>query len=581
MQCALSRCEYYWMLRAFSSSCVCESFVWSSFTHLLLLPISLILPLYNNNISTKMKEPSFTLDDYSEIHSSKGIMKLPSSRDSSNNKPNVFSAACANGNILSFLLNEEKVEEEVVVTVVTTQAGEGRDADNGTTASLSMGDTGPPWMIIIIALVCGHAGIGLIAFLVRRSVKKEKSRRRASSIICMDSDSEASFGCTLSPSMDVTEKKEKPRRTLLGLFYKRRVSENKNSEMYDIEAGMESGEKLDDDKPMSNEEGPPNTTDVSGPTTEESGKDDDAIIIDEEADKNEKNMKKEETAGASTLEVPHSISLSLDSSDSGRSEGSRNTKSKRSSKASTKKSNSDFGAEASQSKRDDTVLRRSVCDLDIGTKRMKDDQELSTLLLEEIVKSCDNDDKNSGDGNRGHRRTTTADSNHKTVDDTSDNKHRKRCAKEHHRNNAKYTSNASSRRKGRKHDPLRRSIDDSNIGLRSGGTIYSLNNVPKKTRRKSRKPDPLRRSQDDSNIGLRTARAVAAKDDDAKKTVRRKKGRRQDQLRRSRCDLDIGTKRQVVDTSTLNDRSSKSERRKHDHRTKGEKRPVVKRSLSE
>ncbi len=96
-----------------------------------------------------MKEPSFTLDDYSEIHSSKGIMKLPSSRDPSNNKPNVFSAACADGNILSFLLNEEKVEEEVVVTVVTTQAGEGRgrDADNGTTASSSMEATGPRWMI--------------------------------------------------------------------------------------------------------------------------------------------------------------------------------------------------------------------------------------------------------------------------------------------------------------------------------------------------------------------------------------------------------------------------------------------------
>jgi hypothetical protein len=205
--------------------------------------------------------------------------------------------------------------------------------------------------------VCGLAGIGLIAFLVRRSVKKEKSRRRASSIICMDSDSEASFGYT-SPSMDVTTaKKEKPRSTLLGLFYKRRVSENKSSEMYDIEAGMESGEKLDDDKPMSNEKGPSNTTDVSGPATEESGTDDDAIIIDEEADKTEKNMKKEETADASTLEVPHSISLSLDSSDSGRSEGSRNTKSKRSKKASRKKSNSDFGTEASQSKRDDTVLR--------------------------------------------------------------------------------------------------------------------------------------------------------------------------------------------------------------------------------
>jgi len=542
---------------------------------------------------TKMKEPGFTLDDYSEVHSSKGILRLSSpSRDFFKSEPTVFSVACASGNVLGFLLNEEKTEEEVEV-VTTTKVEEGQGAlDKVSTASAE--DTGSPWMLIIIALVFVFVGIGLVVFLVRRRSAKEKDRRA----------SDASSGST-TPSLDEKEKGD-AMGTLLGLFYKKRVV-SENAEFHDIEAGVESGSKFDDDKPST-------TAAVSGIAAEEidkehfsqqkshSGVDEGNMMdqLDEEAVNTETDRTEEDKADAPNLE-PHAVSLNFDSSDSKRSRRSR--------KSSRKKSNSDFANEPSQSKRHNP-LSRSICDLDIGTKRMKD-KELSALILEEIVTDHEKE-KKIGHGNRGHRRRGTADKS----DNDKSNERRKRRVHENHQDTAKYTSAASSRRRGRKHDPLRQSIDDSNIGLRSRGTISTLNDAPKGSRRKSRKPDPLRMSQDDSNIGLRTAGDAAA-NNDAKKTSRRKgrkhdplrmsqddsnvglrtarakaskndsgarrrKGRRQDPLRRSRCDLDIGTKRQPENTLALKDRSSKSERHKHDRRTNDEKerRPSAKRSSS-
>ena len=559
-----------------------------SFTHCHLFSLRTI-------IRTKMKEPGFTLDDYSEVHSSKGILKLSSpSHDLFNSEPTVFSAACASGNVLGFLLNEEKTEEEVEV-VTTTKVKEGQGGALDTVSTASAEDTGSPWMLIIIALVCVFVGIGLVVFLVRRRSAKEKDR----------SASDASSGST-TPSLDEKEKGD-AMGTLLGLFYKKRVV-SEYAEFHDIEAGVESGGKFDDDKPST-------TAAVSGIAAEEIDKehfsqqkshsevDEGSMMdqLDEEAVNTETDRKEEDKADAPSLE-PHAASLNFDSSDSKRSRRSR--------KSSRKKSNSDFANEPSQSKRHNP-LSRSICDLDIGTKRMKD-KELSTLILEDIVADHEKE-KKIGHGSRVHRLRGTAD---KSNNDKS-NERRKRRVQENHQDTAKYTSAASSRRRGRKHDPLRQSIDDSNIGLRSRGTISTLNDAPKGARRKSRKPDPLRMSQDDSNIGLRTAGAAAA-NNDAKKTSRRKsrkhdplrmsqddsnvglrtarakaskndsgarrrrKGRRQDPLRRSRCDLDIGTKRQPENTLALKDRSSKSERHKHDRRTKDEKerRPSAKRSSS-
>eukprot|EP00986_Skeletonema_menzelii_P001181 scaffold310_cov137-Skeletonema_menzelii.AAC.2 len=123
------------------------------------------------------------------------------------------------------------------------------------------------------------------------------------------------------------------------------------------------------------------------------------------------------------------------------------------------------------------------------------------------------------------------------------------------------------------------SQDDSNIGLRTAGAAAAKKDAKKMSRKKSRKHDPLRMSQDDSNVGLQTARKKASKSDS---DTKRKKGRRQDPLRLSRCDLDIGTKRQPENIMVLKDQSSKSERHKHDRGMKDEteKRPSVKRSFS-
>ena len=362
----------------------------------------------------------------------------------------------------------------------------------------------------------------------------------------------------------------------------------------------ESGGEFDDnDKP------PSTTADVS---EEESGKesssqeekhsgDDESKIVDQTDDKEvvkaEVSRPEETEAGASNLEAP-ATSWNLDGSEKSDKKPRRRRRQHR------KKSNSDFAKEPNESKQHDT-LRRSICDIDIGTKRMKGSRELSALVLGEVTADHEQDKKRSRRG--------------------------------------RYTSNiqlseldrkihpeayfaAESRRRGRKHNPLRQSIDDSNIGLRSRTTISTLNNTPKEARRKSRKPDTLRKSQDDSNLGLRTAGAAAAANKDAKKTsrnksrksdplrssqddsnvglrmarkkasrseesqIKRKKGRRhhrqQDPLRLSRCDVDIGTKRQPENLMALKDLSSKGGRHKHDRGTKNEtdKRPSVKRSFS-
>jgi len=116
----------------------------------------------------------------------------------------------------------------------------------------------------------------------------------------------------------------------------------------------------------------------------------------------------------------------------------------------------------------------------------------------------------------GHR------SRYATIDNLQSGDKRYERVKEIHQTEA-YFAAESSRRRGRKHDPLRQSVDDSNIGLRTAGAAAAaLNEAPKEIRRKSRKPDP---PQDDSNIGLRTAGAAAAANttlNEAPKEKRRK-----------------------------------------------------------
>ena len=433
-----------------------------------------------------MKEPAFTLNGYSEVHSSKGILKLTSSpsRDDAANRTGstVFSAACANGNVLDFLMTDADEVEEAVVN--STKVEEGYGALD-TVAASTVEDPGIPWLPILIALVCGLVGLGLIIFLVRR---RRRRRRRATEKDGCDVEgaSDAPSECK-SPSVDDRDKGG-PMGTLLGLIYKnkKRVA-SKTAEFTDIEAGLERGGELDD-------VGKPSTTaDVS---EEESGKesssqeekhsgDDESKIVDQlddkEAVKTEVNKLEETEADASNLEAP-ATSLNLDGSEKSDKKPRRRRRQHR------KKSNSDFANEPNESKQHDT-LRRSICDIDVGTKRMKGSRELSALVLGEATANYEQDNK------RSRRSRYTSNSQLSELD-----------RKIHHE---AYFA-AESRRRGRKHNPLRQSIDDSNIGLRSRATISALNNTPKETRRKSRKPDTLRKSQDDSNLGLRTAGAAAA-----------------------------------------------------------------------
>eukprot|EP00986_Skeletonema_menzelii_P001180 scaffold310_cov137-Skeletonema_menzelii.AAC.1 len=519
-----------------------------------------------------MKEPAFTLDDYIEVHSSKGILQLSSpSRDAFDGTgSNVFSAACANGNILGFLLmNKQTAEEEEVEAAAvanTTRVKEGQGAlDKVATSSVE--DLGPPWLPIVIGLVCAFVGLGLVIFLVRR---RRRQRAKEGDQCAMDDTSHAPSECK-SPSIDGRDKGD-PMGTLLGLIYKnkKRVA-SKNTEFHDIEAGLESGgELLDDDKPST-------TSDVSDlamveendkePLRQEekhSGDDEDKIMDqhdDEEAVKADTGRIEEGDADASNLEA-QGTSLNLDGSDkksrrrrwpnrkksnsdfanepsqsnqhdtlrrsvcdldigTKRMKDSRelsnlilgettDKKSRRRRRPNRKKSNSDFANEPSQSNQHDT-LRRSVCDLDIGTKRMKDSGELSNLIFGETTSDREIDDKKKS----GHR------SRYATIDNLQSGDKRYERVKEIHQTEA-YFAAESSRRRGRKHDPLRQSVDDSNIGLRSRGIISTLNDAPKVTRRKGRKPNSLRQSVDDSNIGLRTAGAAAAALNEAPKEIRRK-----------------------------------------------------------
>ena len=544
-----------------------------------------------------MEEPGFTLDDYSEVHSSKGILKLFPSRGGAfnSNGPNVFSAACANGGVLDFLMNDQEAEEVEVVT--TTKIGESQGAlDKESTASVEDAGSLSPWLLILIVLVCTFVGVCLVIFLVRR-------RRSAK-----EKDKHAMDGAR-------DEKEERgPLGALFGWCNKKKRIISDDTEFCDIEAGVEGGDKLGDDDKLS-------ATDVSRRVVEEGDKEPKKYSGDEEdnsMDQLDENAVKTEMDRTEEKNKADAPSLNLDSSNSTRRRRRRTTR---------MKSNSDFANEAIESKQNDTTLRRSICDLDIGTKRMKGSQDLSALILGEAVADHDNN-KKRGHENRGNRRRVTV--NNLQYDKDRSNDRRRRRSQEKHQATSKNSSIESSRRRGRKHDPLRRSIDDSNIGLRSRGTSSTLNDAPKGSRRKTRKPDPLRKSQDDSNLGLRTAGAAAANlglrttgataanNNNAKKTTRRKSrkhdplrmsqddsnvglrtarekatksdsddrrkgGRRQDPLRRSRCDLDIGTKRQSSENIlALKDRSSKIERHRHDRRTKGEreKRPSVQRSSS-
>ena len=384
-----------------------------------------------------MKEPAFTLDGYSEVHSSKGILKLtssPSHDDAANSTGStMFSAACANGNVLGFLMTDaDEVEEAAVVN--STKVEEGHGALD-TVAASTVEDPGFPWLPILIALVCGLVGLGLIIFLVRR----RRRRRRATEKDGCDVEG-ASDAPSECKSLSGNERdKGGPMGTLLGLIYKnkKRVA-SKTAVFTDIEAGLESGGELDDD-------GKPSTT--AYVSEEESGKesssqegkhsgDDESKIVDQldkEAVKTEVSKLEETEAEASNLEAP-ATPLNLDGSEKSEKKPRRRRRQHR------KKSNSDFANEPSHSTQHDT-LRRSICDIDVGTKRMKGSRELSALVS-----------NHEQDKKRSRRSRHTSNSQLSELD-----------RKIHHE---AYFA-AESRRRGRKHNPLRQSIDDSNIGLRS------------------------------------------------------------------------------------------------------------------
>ena len=195
-----------------------------------------------------MKEPAFTLDGYSEVHSSKGILKLtssPSHDDAANSAGSaVFSAACANGNVLGFLMiDADEVEEEAAV-VNSTKVEEGQGALDKV-ANSTVEDPGFPWLPILLALVCG-----LVAKKSQRSNDCQEKlwywdcyctrRRRRRATEKDGSDVEGASDApseSKSPSVDERDKGG-PMGTLLGLMYKnkKRVA-SKTAKFADIEAG--------------------------------------------------------------------------------------------------------------------------------------------------------------------------------------------------------------------------------------------------------------------------------------------------------------------------------------------------------
>ena len=577
----------------------------------------------SNAFRNEIEDPAFALTNYDEVHTNKGAIKL---RPPNRGQPKIFSAACADGNLVDFMMMPTDIPEGLFLDdVPTTAVQEGQGSPViGTSASIEDSVPVSPLTIIIVAFVCLLIAIGVILFLAMRRAARRKDLDDDSALNAKDRGSHF--------------------KKLFGLVYKKNDT-TEETEFGDIEAGMKHDGKLDAEIPPSST----NTTESGLAEVEKDGN----INNSKEQSGGERVGtdvgKKDEFGGSSTRD------LNVDSSDrksrrrdrarrgksnsdyadaslktKGQSTGqervesdvgkkdefggssnrdlnvdSSDRRSKRRDRERRRKSSSGYDDEPLSNEGQDT-LRRSICDLDIGTKRMNGYRGISAVGLDEGEVRGDFDhDKRSA---RRHRRKKSTDK-HESAHGTSKERRNRR---ENYQSTAEGTTGkVSSRRRLRKHDPLRRSIDDSNIGLRSRGSMSNLNDAPKLSRRKSRKQEPLRMSKDDSNIGLRTAAAAMA--DDQKKpsrrkgrrqdplrmsqddsnlglrmareevsnidsSARRKKGRRQDPLRRSRCDLDIGTKREPKDMPALKDRSSKSARHIRDRKAKGERRQVVKRS---